>query len=196
MCLSPLALGVLFTALIKAEMCIAFTVKLEINTLFTPKTTNSLEMLMILSAARSLQYPLSHPFRLKLGEYNAGNVLVLQHQRSGNCSYHCKVDFSSFQYSCVSEYCHPKDYITAAINNIFVRDLIRDNKTVAWFIMYQFLNMHTVLTFIRGVIVYSDFCLAISVFFPQKTAALITFTGEILYGKLNFLCCGFIWSHS
>ena len=39
--------------------------------------------------------------------------------------------------------------------NILIWDLIRDNKTVIWFITCHFLKMHTVLTFIRGIIVSS-----------------------------------------
>ena len=71
------AFKVLFTALIKAKLRREFTVKLEINTVFTPKGTHSLTILMILAATRSLftsellmsfvsyvkqQYALSHPF--------------------------------------------------------------------------------------------------------------------------------------
>ena len=57
-----------------------------------------------------------------------------------------------------------KYYIIAAIMSIFIRTLIRDNETVAWFIMHHFISIHTVLTFIRWIIAYSDFCLATSVF--------------------------------
>ena len=49
----------------------------------------------------------------------------------------------------------PKKHSIAIIMNIFIWDLIRDNKTVIWFITCHFLKMHTVLTFIRGIIVYS-----------------------------------------
>ena len=49
-----LAFRVLFTALINAKLCQVFTIKLEINTLFTPKATHSLAILMILSATRFL----------------------------------------------------------------------------------------------------------------------------------------------
>ena len=71
---------VLFTALIKIELHLVLTVKLEINTLITRKATHSLAILVILFATRSLlasefmmslvpicnqQYPLSHPFHLK-----------------------------------------------------------------------------------------------------------------------------------
>ena len=49
-----LAFRVLFTALVKAELRRVFTVKLEINTLFTPKATDYLAIFMILSATRSL----------------------------------------------------------------------------------------------------------------------------------------------
>ena len=49
-----LAFRVLFTALIKAELRRVFTVKIEINTFFTPKATHYLVILMILSATRSL----------------------------------------------------------------------------------------------------------------------------------------------
>ena len=48
-----------------------------------------------------------------------------------------------------------KKHSIAIIMNIFIWDLIRDNKTVIWFITCHFLKMHTVLTFIRGIIVYS-----------------------------------------
>ena len=47
----------------------------------------------------------------------------------------------------------------------FIQDLIRDNKNATWFIMYHFLNTHTALAFVKGIIVRSDFCLAISLFF-------------------------------
>ena len=58
-----------------------------------------------------------------------------------------------------------KYYIIAAILSIFVRALIRDNETVAWFLMYHLISMHTALTFIRGIIAYSEFFLATTVFF-------------------------------
>ena len=58
-----------------------------------------------------------------------------------------------------------KYYIITAIMSIFIRAIIRDNETVAWFIMCHFISMHTVLTFIRVIIAYSDFCLATSVYF-------------------------------
>ena len=48
-----------------------------------------------------------------------------------------------------------KKHSIAIIMNIFIWDLIRDNKTVIWFITCHFLKMHTVLTFIRGIIVSS-----------------------------------------
>ena len=49
-----LAFRAFFTALIKVELRRVFTVKLEMYTLFIVKTTHSLVVLMILSAARSL----------------------------------------------------------------------------------------------------------------------------------------------
>lgn len=54
MCKKYFAFGALFTALIKAELRRVFTVKLEINTIFTPKETHSLTILMILLTKRSL----------------------------------------------------------------------------------------------------------------------------------------------
>ena len=58
-----LVFRVFFTALIKAELRQVFTVKLEINTLFTPKATHSLAILMILSTTRSL---LTSEFKMSL----------------------------------------------------------------------------------------------------------------------------------
>ena len=48
-----------------------------------------------------------------------------------------------------------KKHSIAIIMNILIWDLIRDNKTVIWFITCHFLKIHTVLTFNRGIIVYS-----------------------------------------
>lgn len=49
-----LSFRVLFKAIIIAELRQVFTVKLDINTVFTPKTTQSPAILTILSATRSL----------------------------------------------------------------------------------------------------------------------------------------------
>ena len=58
-----LGLRVLFTAVIKVELCQVFAVKLEINTLFTTKATHSLAILMILWATRFL---LASEFKMPL----------------------------------------------------------------------------------------------------------------------------------
>ena len=50
------AFGALFTALIKAELSRLFTVKLEINTLFTPKAIHSLAILMVFNVASEKIY--------------------------------------------------------------------------------------------------------------------------------------------
>ena len=63
------------------------------------------------------------------------------------------------------KYCHQKGYIIAAITNNFIRDLFRNNQTVAWLIICYFFNIHTALTFIRGIIAYIAFCLTISIWF-------------------------------
>ena len=56
-----------------------------------------------------------------------------------------------------------KDYIIAVITITFTWDLLVDNEIAAWLIICYFLSMHTVLTFIRGVIVYSGFWLSWSI---------------------------------
>ena len=87
---------VLFTAPINFELRQVFTIKLETNTLFTPKATHSLTVLMILSTARSL---LTSEFMMSLVpicktvisvitsvSFKIGNVLMLHNQGSYNCS--------------------------------------------------------------------------------------------------------------
>ena len=83
--MTHVAFRVLFIALINTKLSRVFTVKLEINTLFTPKATHSVAILMILSATRSLltsKFMMSCSFRLKLDTYNDGNVLMLHQQEA------------------------------------------------------------------------------------------------------------------
>ena len=56
-------------------------------------------------------------------------------------------------------------FIIVAMMNNFIRDLIRDNQSLAWFIIYYFLNKHTILPISKGISMCSDFCLTISLFF-------------------------------
>ena len=73
------------------------------------------------------------------------------------------------------------------VMNIFIGDLIRDNKTAGWFIVYYFLNMYTVHMFIRGIIVYSDFFLAISSFFTCDVLDICIWRASGTYCDLDLI---------
>ena len=85
----------------------------------------------------------------KVDQYNDGNVLMLHHQRSNNCSWHCKVDFSS------------------QVFNVYpYGDGVTKKDCCYYFIMYHFLNRHIVPTLPEGCF-FHFWCLIICIWGTQ-----------------------------
>ena len=178
LCLRHLAFRAFFTALIKVELRRVFTVKLEMYTLFTVKTTHSLGMLMILSAARSLltseflsfiptcRTPTSviTSISLKVGTNIMVEMIWCRTTKEATSALNlAESTIKVFNIYVLEDTVTKKAII--AVTMIFIRELIRDNQTPTWFINGYFLNKHTVLTLFSGLIEYTSFCLSISAFF-------------------------------
>ena len=115
----------------KSRVASVPNVKLEINTLFTPKATHSLAILMILSAIRSLslvpicKYLLPHPFCLNLDKYDGGNVLMLYHRNDKSKKRQVQIAlygqlFKFLIFMPLGILPPKKDYIIAVIRNILI----------------------------------------------------------------------------
>ena len=74
------------------------------------------------------QYLLSHPFLLKLDEYNYGNVLMFTTKEATTTIRMGKLTFQDFNFYFFGDTVTKKGCIFLVMN-IFIGDLIRDNKT-------------------------------------------------------------------
>ena len=83
-------------------------------------------------------------------------------------------------------------YIIGAIMSVLFKPRSETMRlSPGWFIMYQFIKMHTVLRFIKGIIAYSDFCLANSVF----SSCHLHFRNSGTHSDLELIRFGFVHSN-